>query len=329
MFKGKEKKGPGLKISLLPTPSPSPQKEISSEMINLEDKYIIGERLGDESTFKNAYKATRGNREYVIFKFKDPQRGQKEIKTFSKIIQSTNCNSNVICPVEIGFYEGSISIVTEFIEGVTLDTLIELIEGEDFRGLTKRLNIDLPENPSRNDILLTFTETITIFRNLINSLLFIHNIWKFVHLDIKPDNIMISKNLKRVHIIDLGSGCFGGGEEDCEERNATEKYGAPENIASDLYVPSDYWSKNGNFEDWKKADIYSLGKVFSDLMDITKFCNNEQKLELNKLVYFMTDENYIRRPTSESISEILKEIEKIECENLIQNIGKSFFREKI
>jgi hypothetical protein len=60
-------------------------------------------------------------------------------------------------------------------------------------------------------------------------------------------------------------------------------------------------------------------------MEITTFCN-EQKVELNKLVYFMTDENYSNRPTGESVADVLKEIERIECEYMIESIGESFFK---
>lgn len=316
-----------IKTSILPTP-PAESSKFSS-LLNLEDKYEIGDRLGDESSFKLAYKAIKNGKPFVLFTFKDPVAGNKEIKTFKKLIKSSTCSTNAICPVEIGYYKGAISIVTEFIEGITLDTFMDIIDGEDYNMYNKKINIKLPENPEKVDIMLSYGDSIRLMKKIIKSLLFIHNSWNFVHLDIKPDNIMINSDLSSVYIIDLGSGCFGDKEDNCEERNATERYGAPENITSELYVENDYWSKNGNFENWKAADIYSVGRIFEDLLKVTKFCNTKQINELENLINEMTNEDYKKRPKSEIILTALNNLETIGCEENIQSIGESFFNRNL
>jgi serine/threonine protein kinase len=317
-----KKKPIGLSISpvratLLPTP-PDEAKQSVPELANLDQKYITLHRLSEESSFKDAFKVQHDGKNYVLFKFKDPSRGSKELETFKKIIRSNNCNTHAICPVEIGTYNGDIAIVTDFIEGITLETYIDLVENEEYNLLRTKLKSD--EFAAE----LSFLNSINLMKKIIKSLLFIHNVWQFVHLDIKPDNIMISNDLRNVYIIDLGSGCFNDANVDCEDRNATEKYGAPENIKSELYVKPDYWSKGGDFNNWKLADIYSVGVVFGDLTRITSFCNETQINTVLELIKAMTNEDYSMRPTGEKVLETLNLIERIQCDKYIQNIGRAF-----
>lgn len=83
----------------------------------------------------------------------------------------------------------------------------------------------------------------------------LHNELKFAHLDIKPENIMIDKG-DVVSIIDIGHSC-NVTKIDCYP-GGTKSYIAPE-----IYQINE---KITNFELVKKADIFSLGCVFYDII---------------------------------------------------------------
>jgi serine/threonine protein kinase len=171
---------------------------------------------------------------------------------------------------------------------------------------------------------LSYLYALELFQKIVKSLQFIHNVWKFVHLDIKPDNIMISHDGSSVYIIDLGSGCFSPEitKDNCEDRFAAEDFVAPESI----FPPREnYWtSAEGNFENWKKADIFSLGKVFDYLKTVITFECDSQKESLTKLIEKMTDSIYEIRPTSVQVNGELENFKTLDCKNLIKQLGGCF-----
>lgn len=95
-----------------------------------------------------------------------------------------------------------------------------------------------------------------------------------VHYDLKPDNIMIRQGTFEPVIVDLGLGCFKAAcapplnhdhhppdadlfQFQCTAHQTTFGYTAPELQQDDDHLPEDY--------PFEQADLYSLGKLFSDL----------------------------------------------------------------
>ena len=114
-------------------------------------------------------------------------------------------------------------IIMEYVDGVTLDKF-------------------LAEKPRRS-------ERVRIARELAEAVNYMHS--KGVsHRDLKPDNIMVTREDSHVVIIDFGL----GDSQDftiLKSSSATLSYGAPEQLTS-------------NVADMK-SDIYSLGLIFRDL----------------------------------------------------------------
>lgn len=114
-------------------------------------------------------------------------------------------------------------IIMEYVDGVTLDKF-------------------LAEKPHRS-------ERVRIARELAEAVNYMHS--KGVsHRDLKPDNIMVTREDSHVVIIDFGL----GDSQDfaiLKSSSATLSYGAPEQLTS-------------NVADMK-SDIYSLGLIFRDL----------------------------------------------------------------
>jgi serine/threonine protein kinase len=335
--KRQQKLGP-LQLSKI-TPSAS-DKGTSAEgrgssppLVDLATIYEVNtnESLGEESQFKTAYKAKKNGKMYVLFVFKKLSSSSdsgsdtsgssggdpipKEVKIFKKLIGDNTCDKYAICPVQVGLFEGSLSIVTEFIEGVTLAKLVEMLKERD---IDQAIKIPI------TNYQLSYLYALELFQKIVKSLQFIHNVWKFVHLDIKPDNIMISHDGSSVYIIDLGSGCFSPEitKDNCEDRFAAEDFVAPESI----FPPREnYWtSAEGNFENWKKADIFSLGKVFDYLKTVITFECDSQKESLTKLIEKMTDSIYEIRPTSVQVNGELENFKTLDCKNLIKQLGGCF-----
>lgn len=295
------------KLNLTPNTNPP--------LIDLSTIYNIDTNnpLGEESQYKTAYKATKNNKNYVVFTFKMDT--NKEIDTFKRLVKENVCDKYAICPVQIGLFEGSIAIVTEFIEGITLSNLIETLQDKQ---LNKNVTI-----PILTSFQISYLYALQLFEKIVRSLQFIHNVWKFVHLDIKPDNIMIANDGSSVYIIDLGSGCFE--DENCVDRFAAEDYIAPESI----FPPYEkYWDfSSGKFEDWKKADIFSVGKVFKTFVDSNTilFSCSSQKEYLNRLIESMTNDDYTQRPTLSHVFQELQNLKDVVCGDIIKQLGSCFF----
>ena len=302
----------------------------SSPLPNLGAIYSIDKTktLGDTSQFKEAYKATKGDKNYVLFvfkKLKGSESDSKEIKTFEKLVRENKCSSHAICPVQVGLFEGSIAIVTEFIEGTTLSNLISFLQE---KTVPQEMTI-----PLVGGYKLGYLSGLQLFEKIIKSLQFIHDTWKFVHLDLKPDNIMISNDLSSVYIIDLGSGCFSTEivEENCTDRFAAEAFVAPESV----FPPEPkYWDYNKlslpekrreQFENWKKADVYSIGKVFDYLLNVIEFNCETQKTQLEHLIKMMTDDNYTQRPDSSQVLSELGNLKTTQCAGGLSQLARCFF----
>jgi serine/threonine protein kinase len=287
--------------------------------INLDNIYETSNENIGSGTFKTAYKAKKKGESdfnYVLFRFimqgtksrrKSIQDGdnpdalmQKEIYNFNKFVGQCNNQSNnyVICPVATGLStdpetnELVPAIVTNFVKGIDFDKFLQT-------NILKLSNCDI----------------IKIMINLTNSIQFIHDNWNFVHFDLKPDNIIIDPDTFQTVIIDLGSGCIKNLDCDPNLIKTTEQYGAPE-------IKIMFNTDLQNFELLKKADVYSLGKIFRKIPNI----NNQDILDL---INNMTQENELSRPTSKQILNILNNaLYTNQCGNLFTQVGGSFFKNK-
>jgi len=103
-----------------------------------------------------------------------------------------------------------------------------------------------------DEIALNDSEMTSLFLNISKVMAEFHFMGKnYVHLDISPQNIMIS-NDGQVYLIDFGSGFFGQQYEKISGRKGKYPYIAPE-----IYK---------NNEVSQKADVYSLGVVFYKML---------------------------------------------------------------
>jgi serine/threonine protein kinase len=212
---------------------------LAEEVSKPENKVVIFEQFVDLNS-DNLERQL-----YLIANFK------KEIKILKEILKQNNgvCPENIICPIftqEPKLKNGKIRhgyIITNYFSGEDLFTF--LFEGEKKNLDNSYLDNFQDINPRSIKLIKTIAE---VFSKL-------HNELKFAHLDIKPENIMIDKG-DNVSIIDIGHSC-NVTNIDCYP-GGTESYIAPE-----IYKINE---KITDFELVKKADIWSLGCVFYDII---------------------------------------------------------------
>lgn len=166
-----------------------------------------------------------------------------EIEILRRLSLNT-CQPNIVCYVGYITYpkERKVMILTEFIEGT---------------GLKKHCE---EEKCTTDDIL-------SLVSQLILGLKFLHDN-NIVHRDIKPDNILVTKDYKIVKYIDFGTSCYieNAGDElllcDYEKvQMGTTAFLSPEII--DLLRVS---PKGDISEIFKPADIWALGLTIYELI---------------------------------------------------------------
>jgi serine/threonine protein kinase len=206
---------------------------------------------------------------------------KREIKIMKEIVKKTNdeCLTNIICPLftqepEI-FKNGQIQhgyIITNYFSGQDLFSF--LFDNQE-------LDNSYLQN-STQDISL---RTIKIMKSIADVFSIFHNQIKFAHLDIKPENIMINEN-DEISIIDIGHAC-----------NVTDiecySGGTPAYIAPEIYHLK---HRLEDFEIVKKADIWSLGCVFYDLIfqdytPIGEIIDYNNPYTINKIVESVFNKN--------------------------------------
>ena len=130
-------------------------------------------------------------------------------------------------------------------EQITLGIVEEFVE------------MDLSHFLQEKQEVLSLDEKVNIAINITNGLLEIHH-KKFVHHDIKPANILITKKGHEfeIKIADFGT-CLHADNEIQRLNGLSWNYGAPENI---LHCCFDF-----PFENTSKSDIWSLGIVFNKI----------------------------------------------------------------
>ena len=170
-------------------------------------------------------------------------------KYFKKEIEITLSLENEYCIKCYEIYE----------ENSAIHFVLELISGGD-------LFDHIINSPKKK---LEDNEIITLFKQMLNSLNYLHNELKVCHRDIKPENFLlyIENNRNKIKLIDFGF------SEYLEQNNfLTEPIGTPQYCAPEIYLGQKY-----DF----KADLWSLGVVLYNMANGTqpfKLHNNNQDL---------------------------------------------------
>lgn len=149
--------------------------------------------------------------------------------TIMKRIHSNGCHPNLICLRDYFIYKNWVALISDYIEGNTLYKSID-------------------ENKS----FFVYNEFLWVFKKMIDSVNYLHNILNTAHLDIKPENIIltIKPGEYNLSIIDFGGACMDNNNM-CNVKSWT--YG---------YVPPSFTEiKNNIFplNYGKSIDIFSLG----------------------------------------------------------------------
>jgi serine/threonine protein kinase len=176
---------------------------------------------------------------------------------------------NIVRYLSKGSDKDSIYILTEYIDGQTLS---------DFR----------LKNP---EFFKKAENTRKLLLQLLSALDYLHN-RQIVHLDLKPDNILITNNGNNIKLIDLGlsySDCY------TEITGGTQSFGSPEQFSSSQLI--DY-----------RSDLYAFGKIVLYLFTGDTSINSLRRLpaRYKKLVRKCLIEDVERR-----------NIKAIECIKLI------------
>lgn len=327
----KKKLKPAFKLQdIIKTPEFS-YKDFKFQGDDITNKWKIERELG-EGRFKKAYIASRyenPTEKFALFQFRFDEKtldsNKKEIKNFKQIMEYTKkngCSHLVICPIDIGFHNKELTLVTSLFKGTNLDNYLK----------NNCFNVEF---------------TIELMLQIMKGVQFLHTKLHFLHFDLKPDNIQIHTSKKKVSkgqeiedihigIMDIGSGCFRDEilKEECEF-GGTEMYAAPE-------VLTVVGRKNLQYI-WEKIDIYSCGIVFKEIIEKVLQCNklfleSSEKIllsqidkttkrlpirrgslvkkndkliqELQKLQKSMSNFNYELRPTSTGVINTLLTLQK-------------------
>jgi len=184
---------------------------------------------------------------------------------------------NIVRFLSKGTDKEGIYILTEYIDGTTLNDFIE--KNPDF--FKNELNIK------------------KILLQLLSSLEYLHA-RQIVHLDIKPENILITTNGNNLKLIDLGlsySDCY------TEITGGTKSFGSPEQFSRSQLIDS-------------RSDLYAFGKIVLYL-----FTGNTSVSSLRRLP--ARYKKLVRECLIEDVKS--RNIEAIECKELINKKNRTPF----
>ena len=214
-----------------------------------------------------------------VFKVKNLKTGQigalkklkgskpERIQRFKMEVETINCldHPNIIKLIDSHLDEEPFYAVYEYEEGGSLGDL------------------------SEDELLsLSLENQLQLCEQVCNGLSAIHN-ESLVHRDIKPDNILISKDRKTVRICDFGLVFV-----DDDERVTLTK----EQVGSKFFIPPELEDGSAD-EVTLKSDLYSMGKVLYYIITGEKFAREVHRLPKYNLAKIKNN------PYFESISRIL------------------------
>lgn len=195
--------------------------------------------------------------------------------------------------------------------------LKKVIEFHDFTE-DEKINARATYYKSYDNILLYQNEVIYFMKNLSEILEFVTEEKKILHLDIKPENIMVTKHGKELVLIDFGRSkriydnsdkvlapmpevCYGDGETiEHMYQYGTLGYAAPECYAPESEGSKFPFSKNFIHGEMSiESDIFSFGATFWECLNIFDLVtkNNEFSHDAHDFYekYFLSDNAYCNR----------------------------------
>jgi serine/threonine protein kinase len=196
--------------------------------------------------------------------------------------EKSACNKHIMCLIGIVISSDRLprfrAYINDFEKNPTLETLIYTSDSmpyEDFYWLYEYI-----EGESLNRVILKNSQVVEDFCNqLLETVKFIHS-KQIVHLDIKPDNIMVTKT-NELKLVDLGFLCKVAGRS-CKIRGSTADYSAPNiNIKPE--------SNAQRINQLYKADIFALGLTLYEIMTGTIGMNPEKSLNFQESGYLELD----------------------------------------
>jgi serine/threonine protein kinase len=252
-------------------------KNSSKNKIQIQLNEIIGQ--GGEGVVYKAY----SNNTRIVAKKQDFNNRDLE---FSSIINSlaaslvlssekSACDKHIMCLIGIVISSDRLprfrAYINDLEKNPSLETLIYTSDSmpyEDFYWLYEYI-----EGEQLDRVIHTNTY---VAEDLCNQLLeavnFIHSN-QIVHLDIKPDNIMITKT-NELKLVDLGFLCKVAGRS-CKIRGSTADYSAP-----NLNIKPE--SNTQRINQLYKADIFALGLTLYEIMTGTIGMNAEKSLSFQE-----------------------------------------------
>lgn len=207
-------------------------------------KYKVIKFLG-KGSYKSAYLCERIDNKELFVVFEQISESERDTEAFNYEIDKLNkimkkfkkkCVKNIICPI--------------FLRKKTRNKKGVIITNY-FKGR------DLFQFLYEDDTKYSLVDVITIMKNIIDTLSKLHNL-NIVHMDLKPENIMINPETFEIYIIDLGLSCE-------TDDKSCDLLGTP------IYTPPEIYSfqkrnRIPNSEILFKFDIWALGCIFFEIL---------------------------------------------------------------
>ncbi len=216
-----------------------------------------------------------------------------DLKEFMKELSTTHCFRNIHTPTVLGMCEEfhvTLSKKNVYVASI----LLEFISGKTLKSLTKGINKDTIKLPQNELIFLLY------MIDLAKAIEFLHQM-NLVHRDIKPDNILISKDFD-LKLIDFGiSKTVERTSVNTTSGKGTISYAPPENTVTDMEEDIEDWDKTDFSEQrkvYKSFDIWSFGLILNEVFG----CEPpwaDKKGDANKIILELM--NKTKFPVSKSI----------------------------